>query len=210
MISFLLYFAPALFFIILKYVVSQVMNLSGLPLLLVDFFLFATILLIFLLHEGYHSICKIPSLFETMFSLFVGVFLGSVLAALSNDFSSSYSALDISSLVSVCLLAPITEELLYRGIILSEGISIFSRPFSLVMSALLFAAGHSGLFSFLTSLFSGVLLGILVLHSHSIYTAIIAHIFANILSFINLYAWLLIPVAILLIILMLKYLIHKH
>lgn len=84
----------------------------------------------------------------------------------------------ICYLAYVCLLGPIFEELIFRGVILSALVP-FHKGFAIVASALLFGVFHGNPLQIFTGFFVGLLLGFLTVECRSIYPAMIAHIFNN-------------------------------
>lgn len=91
------------------------------------------------------------------------------------DGSVSKSALLV---LYVCVLGPITEELLLRGFAL-KNLSRVSQRFGILMTALLFALMHENLPQFLFTFPFGILLAYITIRHDSVTPAIITHICVN-------------------------------
>lgn len=77
-----------------------------------------------------------------------------------------------------CLIAPVTEELLLRGVILKNACRV-SQRFGIFLSAFLFAVMHENLPQFLLMFPLGVLLGYITIRHHSVLPAILTHMAVN-------------------------------
>ena len=77
-------------------------------------------------------------------------------------------------LMNYVLIIPFLEELLFRGIILHT-------LFALIISALFYAMAEETYTSFISTFLFGIVVGYFVLHSRSIFTGILMHIFQNII-----------------------------
>lgn len=83
-------------------------------------------------------------------------------------------------LMNYVVIVPVLEELLFRGIILH----IFRRfgdLFALIISALFYTMAEETYTSFISTFLFGIVIGYFVLHSRSIFTGILMHIFQNII-----------------------------
>ncbi|MCT4688702.1 CPBP family intramembrane glutamic endopeptidase [Vallitalea sp.] len=83
------------------------------------------------------------------------------------------------TLISVGILAPIFEELLYRGIVLNKlrnGFSIFG---AVMIQAIFFGIGHMNLVQGTYAFLIGIILGYVVVWTGSLYSSIILHIVIN-------------------------------
>lgn len=77
-----------------------------------------------------------------------------------------------------CIIAPITEELFYRGMLLK----VFSRAnqrFAIVATAVFFGLGHGNLPQFMLAFLLGIFLAHITMKHNSIVPSIIVHIFVN-------------------------------
>lgn len=77
-----------------------------------------------------------------------------------------------------CIVAPVTEELLFRGFALKT-LSRVSQRFGIVVSALLFGLWHENIAQFVLAFFVGILMGYLTVKHNSIMPAIICHMTVN-------------------------------
>jgi membrane protease YdiL (CAAX protease family) len=79
------------------------------------------------------------------------------------------------SFVAVVLAAPITEELLYRGVGLSLLLARTATPVAVLVTALLFGLGHGLVLSLAAFVWFGIVIAIVRLRTDSIYPAFIVH-----------------------------------
>lgn len=77
-----------------------------------------------------------------------------------------------------CLLGPVLEELLYRGIIL-QGLKTYNRRMAVFVSALIFGLMHQNYQQFILGFLLGLLLGALTINSGSLIPSTIIHIMVN-------------------------------
>ena len=101
----------------------------------------------------------------------------------------SLASTPVVSLIHVCVLAPVTEEILMRGFLLDGLSRNYGNAVALLISASLFALLHFNMVQTLSAFICGVVLGLLYLHTGSIFCCISAHIGYNLLS----YAAMLLP-----------------
>ncbi|MGH4118010.1 CPBP family intramembrane glutamic endopeptidase [Clostridium sp.] len=99
-------------------------------------------------------------------------FWKSAFEGISNDF------------IGTSIVAPIIEEILFRGIILRGLLMKYSVKKSIIVSALLFAIIHMNPWQFLGAFSAGILLGWLYLKTRSIVPCILGHALNNSLEFI--------------------------
>jgi hypothetical protein len=85
-------------------------------------------------------------------------------------------------ILGVCIMAPLTEELLFRGIIQGELRKALPEWAAIVIQALLFSAYHLQLVQSSYVLLAGLLLGLLYYWSRSIWVPIIMHVAYNFLG----------------------------
>ena len=86
---------------------------------------------------------------------------------------------NIFSIATLVILAPIFEELIFRGIILNGLLKRYSPVLSIVVSSLLFAAVHLNPWQFVSAFILGLFIGWVYLRTKSISLAIIIHAFNN-------------------------------
>lgn len=98
------------------------------------------------------------------------------------DFSTGTSTTKlVVTVLYTCLIAPITEELIFRGIIL-KNMSRVSQRFGIFTSALLFALAHENMPQGVLALILGILLGYITIKHNSLVPAIIVHFVVNVTS----------------------------
>lgn len=85
------------------------------------------------------------------------------------------------SLVMMCVLAPVTEELMFRRLILRRLLPWGDR-FAVTASALLFALIHGNLSQIPYAFFVGLLLGTVAVYTGSVAPTILIHAFVNLLG----------------------------
>jgi membrane protease YdiL (CAAX protease family) len=77
--------------------------------------------------------------------------------------------------VYVCILAPVLEEMLFRGIILRSFLQQYSKWAAIVGSATLFGVAHMNLYQYVTALIIGLVLGWLYERTRSLLPCIALH-----------------------------------
>lgn len=90
----------------------------------------------------------------------------------------------VTSLLQVCIIAPVIEEILMRGFVLGGLEKSYGVMKALFISALLFALLHFNMVQTLSAFVCGIILGLLYLKTNSIPCCIIAHCGYNLLSYI--------------------------
>lgn len=78
-----------------------------------------------------------------------------------------------------CLVIPIAEELLFRGVVYQRCKVLFGVPYAIVLSALIFGAVHVNLVQFLYAALLGGLLAFLYEKTGYLYIPVLGHIAAN-------------------------------
>lgn len=81
-------------------------------------------------------------------------------------------------LIYGCIIAPITEEMVFRGVLL-KGFSVVSQRFGIFISALFFALGHGNILQGLNAFILGLYLGFVAVRYNSILPNILMHVCAN-------------------------------
>lgn len=97
----------------------------------------------------------------------------------------SLSQSPIITLIQVCILAPIIEEILIRGFLLDGLAARYGSVIALLISAALFALLHFNMVQTLSALISGIVLGWLYLKTESLFCCIIAHSGYNLISYLT-------------------------
>ncbi len=99
--------------------------------------------------------------------------------------SGSFEKLTVSPIIlilSVMVVAPIYEEIIFRGILL-KGMSKKTNPaIALVVSALFFAVVHLNVPQGINAFLLGLVIGFIYLTTDSIYLSIFAHLINNLLA----------------------------
>lgn len=90
------------------------------------------------------------------------------------------------ALVRVCLIAPVMEETLTRGLLLGGLREAYGLPLALCLSVGVFALLHFDLTQTLSAAVCGLVLGALYLHSGSLLCCILAHAAYNFVSYLAL------------------------
>lgn len=90
----------------------------------------------------------------------------------------------IGSLIGVIIVAPITEEILFRGIMLKGLLKRHSDLTSILVTALLFAILHFNIYQFVGALIAGIFLGWLYSKTNSLLLCIIGHATYNSIGYI--------------------------
>lgn len=85
----------------------------------------------------------------------------------------------ISSFILLVVVAPVTEELLFRGLILRGFLRNYSKRRAILLSALLFAVMHTNPWQFISAFVAGVLLAWLLIETGSLLPCLFAHAVAN-------------------------------
>lgn len=87
-------------------------------------------------------------------------------------------------ILALCVLSPIVEEIVYRGFVYNRFRKKLSGPAAATFTALLFGISHFNLVQGVYACVLGVLLGILVWKTDSLYLAVAAHMMVNFVSVI--------------------------
>ncbi len=88
----------------------------------------------------------------------------------------------VSIVISICIVAPFFEEILFRGLVLRELRGAMPDVFAVVLQAILFGLAHAVLAQSLFAAVYAVILGVLYLRVRNISVVILAHIFFNLSS----------------------------
>ena len=88
----------------------------------------------------------------------------------------------VSMLISSLFLAPILEEIIFRGVILKGFLTNYSPKKAIVISSLVFGILHLGPIQFINALFIGLFLGWIYYKTNSLGNTIILHFIANTFS----------------------------
>lgn len=91
----------------------------------------------------------------------------------------------VISLLQVCILTPIIEEILMRGYLLNGLSASYGSIIALLVSSLLFALLHFNMVQTLSAFICGIVLGLLYLRTGSIFCCILTHTGYNLISYIT-------------------------
>ncbi len=86
-----------------------------------------------------------------------------------------------NALIAPVVVGPLTEEFLFRGVILHGFLQNYGRRKAVLVSALLFALFHLNPWQFLGALAMGVVFGWWLIESGSLLPCLLGHAFANLL-----------------------------
>ncbi len=114
--------------------------------------------------------------------IYVGAALALVLSGAGDEqnltpegWDGSRAAAYALSFLAVVFVAPITEELLYRGVGMSLLLERTGVPVAIGVTAVLFALGHGLLLSLAAFVWFGIVIAIVRLRTDSIYPAFVVH-----------------------------------
>lgn len=83
--------------------------------------------------------------------------------------------------ISTCIMAPIFEEILYRGILLNGLLKKYSYKKAIIFSALIFGIAHMNLPQGINAFFLGTIIGLAYYYTKSIYVCMLMHFVNNFL-----------------------------
>ena len=89
--------------------------------------------------------------------------------------------LDVLIYIYICLLGPILEELIFRGVLL-EGLRKYGNLFGIIMSSVLFGLMHQNIAQCLPAISIGLVWGYIAVKSGSLLPSIFLHILNNSMS----------------------------
>jgi uncharacterized protein len=81
----------------------------------------------------------------------------------------------VIAFISTCVLAPVLEEMAFRGIILRSFLLQYSRTKAILMSSLLFGVAHMNVYQLATALALGIVAGWLYERCRSLWPCILLH-----------------------------------
>lgn len=91
----------------------------------------------------------------------------------------------VTILVSIIVVAPVVEEVLFRGIVQKELGEGFGALIAIVLQGLLFGVAHGFLVQSIFTAVFGILLGVLYHKTRNLTTSIMAHMFFNLNSILE-------------------------
>ncbi len=122
--------------------------------------------------------------------------LAAIIEMILNAFGLESAAPDLSATTSfganllmsfyACLLGPVLEELLYRGVLL-QSMRKYNERLAIFLSALIFGLMHQNYQQFLLGFLLGIPLAVVTLKYDSVIPSIFTHIFVNTSGILSLY-----------------------
>ncbi|SDW92245.1 CPBP family intramembrane glutamic endopeptidase [Tepidimicrobium xylanilyticum] len=125
-------------------------------------------------------------LFYFLLDKFLDPFFDSIFTRSAAEYSKAIHQLQqypVVSFIRVCLLAPVVEEILIRGIILNSLLNKYDIALSLFISTLLFAILHFNFLQTISAIICGIILGLLYISTGSLFNCILAHSLYNAISY---------------------------
>lgn len=118
----------------------------------------------------------------------IRMLLGNVgVELITPNFTMQYDVLNnLLIFASTCIVAPILEELLFRGLILTA-LRRFGNMYAILITSLLFALVHGNIPQSVPTFFISLVLCYVVIRTKSLFPAIFIHFFNNIISIMELY-----------------------
>lgn len=114
-------------------------------------------------------------------SLVPGFFLGWLFGQISSDTETSGTIL---SFLTICLIGPACEEIIYRGMTYHSTDKLAGSTAAILVSTLLFACGHSSFLQMGCAIPVGLILGFLRKKTGDVFSPLILHWTINIVTFI--------------------------
>lgn len=96
---------------------------------------------------------------------------------------------NIFSFITLVVLAPVLEELIFRGIILRGLLKRYTPFIAIVVSSTLFGIVHLNPWQFVSALFLGIFIGWVYHNTRSLSLAIIIHAFNNFMASLPMIVW---------------------
>jgi membrane protease YdiL (CAAX protease family) len=81
----------------------------------------------------------------------------------------------VATVISVCILAPVLEEMLFRGVILRSFLRLYSRWVAILASSAIFGLAHLNIYQFMVALLIGSIAGWLYERTRSLWPCILLH-----------------------------------
>lgn len=85
----------------------------------------------------------------------------------------------VATVITICVVAPFLEEMLFRGILLRGFLAYYSADVSIILSALIFGLVHLNIYQIPGAFIMGLFLGWLFYKSKSLWPSIFTHAFYN-------------------------------
>lgn len=97
----------------------------------------------------------------------------------------SLRQIPLATFFRVCLFAPITEEILMRGFMLSGLQSKYNTATALLVTTIVFAVFHFNFVQSISAGICGLVLGLLYINTGSLFCCILAHALYNTISYVT-------------------------
>lgn len=91
-----------------------------------------------------------------------------------------------------CIIAPVTEELLYRGFVL-KNLSCVSQKFGIIVSAMFFGFAHENIAQFLLAMPLGIFMARITIKHNSLIPSTLVHMGVNTLAFMLNWVYTIVP-----------------
>lgn len=95
-----------------------------------------------------------------------------------------FAQFPVTGILQVCILAPVAEEVLMRGVVLGGLGHTYGAVAALLVSSFLFALLHFNMVQTLSAFVCGLVLGLLYIKTDSILCCMIAHCGYNLISYL--------------------------
>ena len=131
--------------------------------------------------------------FITVIIAFITIaIIGFIFQILGFDLSDSSNIIDLEKYFSLptililIIIQPIGEEIFFRGFLLDKFNNLLGQNSAIIITSLLFGIAHlsyGNIYPAILTSFIGLILGLLVIRTNNLYSAIIAHVIFNIASY---------------------------
>jgi membrane protease YdiL (CAAX protease family) len=125
-------------------------------------------------------------LFYFVLDKFLDPFLDKIFPTSAIDYQETLATLrqfPATAFIRICLIAPIAEELLMRGYVLTGLHNEYGIKAALLISTALFALLHFNFVQTLSAVICGLVIGILYINTGSLFCCIFAHALYNFISY---------------------------
>jgi membrane protease YdiL (CAAX protease family) len=126
--------------------------------------------------------------FTELFSSLVPIEGNDFLRNLYEAFKANFEMLldyKVAGFITVCILAPVIEEILFRGLLLRGLLQNGISPVvSIVLSAVLFGAAHLNPWQFMGAGFLGAIFGFVYYRTRSLWLCVFLHGLNNLIAFV--------------------------
>ena len=112
----------------------------------------------------------------------IGLVAGGLIRLIPGE--DSFSSRTAANVALLCVLGPVSEEIVYRGLVFDAAEKMKGFVFALVISTLLFACGHRMLLQMAISVPVGLALGMIREKEGNLLTPIVFHSMLNVAALI--------------------------